>query len=239
MSLKPPAAPAPASELLDRDVWIFDLDNTLYSADCDLFSQVRVKMGEFISRTFSITLDEARALQRKYFLEYGTTLRGLMTVDGIDPTDYLTYVHDIDLNVIGPDAGLAAALKQLPGRKLIFTNASTDHAERVLDRLGIADQFEAIFDVAAASYIPKPHQGPYDTLIQTFGVTPSRAAMVEDMPQNLEPAHAMGMTTVLVETSHDWGVDGRTAPHVHHVVEDLPRWLAELARKTSQPTTGD
>lgn len=229
MSVNSSSAPATAAELFDRDVWIFDLDNTLYPAECDLFPQVRLRMGEFISRTFAITLEEARTLQRKYFLEYGTTLRGLMTVDGIDPTDYLTYVHDIDLGVIGPDEVLGAALRQLPGRKLIFTNASTDHAERVLDRLGIADQFEDIFDVAAASYIPKPHIGPYDALVEKFGVTPDRAAMVEDMPQNLEPAHALGMTTVLVETSHDWGVDGRTAPHIHHVVEDLPRWLTQLA----------
>lgn len=223
------AQPIPAPT--DLDVWIFDLDNTLYSAEADLFPQVRRRMGEFISRTFSITLEEARTLQRKYFLEHGTTLRGLMTVDGINPTDYLDYVHDIDLGVIGPDQALSKALAELPGRKLIFTNASLAHAERVMDRLGIADHFEAIFDVKAAGYIPKPKIGPYNVLLERFGVTPSRAAMVEDMPQNLEPAHALGMTTVLVETEHDWGVDGRTAPHIHHVVDDLAPWLAQLSRQ--------
>lgn len=223
---EPTAAPA---ALLDRDVWIFDLDNTLYPADCDLFSQVRVRMGDYISRYFSITLDEARALQRKYFLEHGTTLRGLMTVDGVDPTDYLTYVHDIDLEAIGPDAILDQALARLPGRKLVFTNASTAHAERVMGRLGITDHFEAVFDVAAADYVPKPNPGPYTAMLDRFGIEPGRAAMIEDMPQNLEPAHALGMATVLVETSHDWGIDGTEAEFVHHVVKDLPRWLGDLA----------
>lgn len=214
--------------LRERDVWIFDLDNTLYPAECDLFAQVRQRMGDFIAGYFSISLEEARLLQRKYFLEYGTTLRGLMTVDGMDPQSYLDYVHDIDLDHVGPDTALAAALDGLPGRKLVFTNANTGHAERVLDKLGIANRFEAIFDVEAAEFVPKPNDSAYAALIARHGVAPAGAVMVEDMPVNLAPAHRLGMATVLVETGLDWAGDGKAGDHIHHVIDNLTDWLTGL-----------
>lgn len=217
--------------LRERAVWIFDLDNTLYPSECDLFAQVRQRMGEWIAAYFAIGPEEARLLQRRYFQKHGTTLRGLMTEDGIDPHDYLSYVHDIDLDGVRPDTALGQALDGLPGRKLVFTNASTAHAERVLGKLGIADRFEAIFDVEAAEFLPKPNDSAYQALLARHDIDPQGAVMVEDMPVNLEPAHRLGMATVLVKTDLDWSVGGKPgAPHIHHIIENLPVWLEALPR---------
>jgi putative hydrolase of the HAD superfamily len=209
------------------ETWVFDLDNTLYPASSNLFAQVHVRMTEFIAGYLDVDAEEARRLQRSYFREHGTTLRGLMTVHGLDPQRFLDFVHEIDLSVLPPAVELDRALAALPGRKLVFTNGSTRHAERILEHLGLAGHFTGIFDIAAAGYIPKPDPAGYAALVERFGVTAHRSAMVEDMAKNLVPAAALGMTTVWVRTDHDWAVEGSSEPHVHHVTDDLPRWLAE------------
>ncbi|MEQ8965536.1 MAG: pyrimidine 5'-nucleotidase [Azospirillaceae bacterium] len=219
------------------DVWIFDLDNTLYPASSNLFPQVSARMAAFIAETFALPHDEARALQKRYFREYGTTMRGLMSNHAVDPHAFLAYVHDIDVSVLPAATALDRALDRLDGRKLVYTNGSADHAARVLDRLGVARHFEACFDIVAAEFDPKPDRGAYRRMLARHGIEPTRAVMVEDMAVNLEPAHELGMTTVLVrgdggETVADGpGADeSADAPaHVHHVTDDLPSWLATIA----------
>ena len=218
--------------LADTAVWVFDLDNTLYPAGCRLFDQVDRRMGAFIAEEFDIDLESARQLQKRYFREDGTTLRGLMRHHGTDPMRFLDYVHAIDLAALAPDPLLDAALARLPGRKLVFTNGSTPHAERVLDRLDIARHFEAIIDIVASAYLPKPEPVAYDQMIDRFAIDPTRAAMVEDMAVNLAPAHALGMATIwLRDDVHGIGrrSSGDPAPSfVDHVIADLPHWLAAL-----------
>ncbi|MGY8992902.1 MAG: pyrimidine 5'-nucleotidase, partial [Rhodospirillales bacterium] len=177
-----------------------------------------------------LTHDDAHNLQKQYLLEYGTTLRGMMSVHGTDPSDYLDYVHDINLAPVQPDPTLNAALERLPGRKMIFTNADTNHAERVLNRLGITHHFEAIFDVVAGGYLPKPAPAVYDAMVRQFNITPSRSVMVEDMARNLIPAAALGMTTVWIRTDLNWhgDVDGDLGNHVHHITDDLTSWLNDV-----------
>lgn len=211
------------------ETWIFDLDNTLYPAASDLFSQISARMGGFIAQRFDLDVEAARALQKRLFRAHGTTMRGLMVEHGIDPLEFMAHVHDIDLSVLAPAAALDSALAALPGRKLIYTNGSVDHAERVVDRLGLAGHFEAVFDIVAGDFVPKPEPAGYAELIRRFGVTPTRAAMVEDMARNLKPAAELGMLTLWVRTGNDWAVDGSVEDWVHHHTEDLAGWLAQAA----------
>lgn len=208
--------------------WVFDLDNTLYPAACKLFDQVDVRMGTFIAEEFDLAYDEARRMQKQYFYEDGTTLRGLMRHHGTDPTRFLDYVHEIDLTGVPADPILDTALGRLPGRKLVFTNGSAAHADRVLGRLGIARHFEAVVDIVASEYVPKPEPAAYDRLVERFSIDPARAVMVEDIAANLEPAHKLGMTTVWLRHADDWAHKHPDHQFIDHVITDLPAWLAEL-----------
>jgi len=210
------------------ETWIFDLDNTLYPASCNLFAQVDRRMGQFIQTLLDLDPLAAKALQKRYWREHGTTLRGLMNEHRVDPLHFMDYVHDIDLGVVPHSLPLDRALGRLPGRKVIFTNGSVGHAERVLKARGIASHFDGIFDIVASDYRPKPDPEPYDWLCRRFRIEPRRAVMVEDMVRNLLPAHAMGMGTVWVPAP-DGNRDGIATDHVLHVAEDLEAWLIEIA----------
>lgn len=205
--------------------WVFDLDNTLYPAECNLFAQVDVRIGDYICRTLDIPYDEARRIQKGFFRTYGTTMRGLMTEYGVDPDDFLDYVHDIDHAPVPHSPALDRALESLPGVKYIFTNGSVAHAEKVMDRLGVAHHFDAIFDIAAADYQPKPADHFYDRFLERHAVEPSRAVLVEDLAVNLKPAHERGMTTVHVITDHAYAMEGHDQPFIHHRTDDLVAWL--------------
>src|SRR6185369_17187456 len=147
------------------ETWIFDLDNTLYPASCRLFDQVQQRMNEYICNRFGLSLDEAGERRRTYFREHGTTLRGLMAEDGIDPHDFLAFVHEIDLSCVPPDPDLVAAMNRLLGRKIVHTNGSVRHAERLLDHLGLTNSFSGIIDIAAAEFDPKPSLAGYNLLL--------------------------------------------------------------------------
>ncbi len=227
MSTSPnPEPPGLPIHLLQAGCWIFDLDNTLYPDDLGLFNQVSRRMTEFICRHLGLAHDDARSLQSRYFREYGTTLRGLMLRDNVDATVFLDFVHDIDLGALTPDPVLADALRRLPGRKLIFTNGSKPHAERILARRALTGVFEDIVDIVASDFVPKPDPLPYRSLVQRYGIDAAGSVMVEDIARNLVPARSMGMTTVWVRTSTTFGevADGT----IDHAVDDLPQWLSGL-----------
>ncbi len=214
------------SRLSAIDCWIFDLDNTLYPESSHFFDQISRRMTEFIAGHFAIDAVTARARQKAHYHKYGTTLRGLMIEDGVAPEAFLDYVHDIDLEQLEPADRLGLAIDKLPGIKLVHTNGSRAHAERVLGRLGLSEKFSGIFDIAAADWIPKPDPVGYHRLRQTFDIDPSRACMIEDIVVNLKPASEAGMVTV-------W-IDGRRAeaedqPYVDHRIQDLTAWLETVA----------
>jgi putative hydrolase of the HAD superfamily len=215
--------------------WVFDLDNTLYKAECNLFAQVDQKMGEFIANFLGVPFEYARHLQKSYYRQFGTTLSGLMKVHKMRPEAFLDYVHDIDLAVVPEHPELAAAIEQLPGRRLIFTNGTRAHAERVAGKLGILHLFEDIYDIVASDYVPKPQAGPYNDFLKRHGVSAKAAAMFEDMPHNLEVPHQLGLTTVLVHSSYvdhpvQIGIRNWQKPpeHIHHMTEDLTGFLGDV-----------
>jgi putative hydrolase of the HAD superfamily len=221
--------------LAEIETWIFDLDNTLYPVSCRLFDQIHARMTRFVADRLELTPEAALAVQKTYFREHGTTLRGLMTVDRIDPDDFLVFVHDVDLSCVPRNSVLVAALSALPGRKIVHTNGSRSHAERVLDHLGIAGLFCGIVDIAAADYEPKPALAGYHELLRRHQVAPATALMIEDMAKNLVPAAAMGMTTAWVRNPVDWAAVGSGGDHIHHVVDDLGRFLAGVGREREGP----
>ncbi|MBE0533021.1 MAG: pyrimidine 5'-nucleotidase [Rhodospirillales bacterium] len=213
-------------------VWIFDLDNTLYPAVDSLFVHVSQRIRDYIGRFLDLDSEAAFRLQKDYFVRYGTSLRGMMIEHAMDPVPFLAYVHDVDLAMIAPNPRLDAALTRLRGRKLIFTNASSDHAERVLDRLGVARHFDAIFDIADGDFVPKPESAPYAALVSRHVPKPAAAVMIDDIARNLAPAAALGMTTVWLRNDTDWGRTGAADGHVHHVADDLIAWLEGVAVET-------
>ena len=224
--------PAAAGRPLDEvETWIFDLDNTLDPASCRLFDQIHARMQRFVALRLELSPEAARAVQKSYFREYGTTMRGLMTVDRVDPHEFLRFVHDVDLSCVPEDPVLAAALAALPGRKLVHTNGSAAHAERLLAHLGIAESFSGIVDIAAAGYEPKPAPAGYLELLHRHQVLPQTALMVEDIALNLVPAAALGMTTAWLRGTIEWAAAGAEGGHIHYVVDDLGAFLAQAARR--------
>jgi putative hydrolase of the HAD superfamily len=186
------------ADLRQIDVWLFDLDNTLYPLETDFMRLIEARMTAFVARELALPRDAAWALQKRYLHEHGTTLAGLMANHGVDPERFLDEVHDVSLDALTPDADLRAGLERLPGRRLVFTNGDARHADRVLERLALADAFEAVFHIAAADYVPKPDPKTFARMIQAHAVDPRRACFFEDSEKNLAPAAALGMTTVLV-----------------------------------------
>lgn len=178
--------------------WVFDLDDTLYPPERQILKRVSARIGEFMVRTTGLPVDEARALQRRYLMDHGAALGGLMKDYTIDPQAFLAEVHDVPLDDLHPDEGLRAGLERLAGPRYIFTNGSIRHGERVLDQLGIADLFDGLFAVEHANLIPKPHPDTFARMLDRFALDPSAAAFFEDSVRNLDHAKTLGMTTVLV-----------------------------------------
>jgi len=218
----------PQADLSHVEFWIFDLDNTLYPARCRLFDQVDRRIGLYIQQLLNLDPEAARALQKQYFREHTTTLKGLMVNHGINPVDFLEFVHQIDVTGIAEDPALERALKRLPGRKLIYTNGSVAHARNVMHRLGIGHHFKDIFDIVAAEYLPKPDHASFAQMIATYGIAPEQAIMFDDMPRNLAPAAALGMTTVLVASDHDWAQPTGDEDYIDHTTDRLAEWLAAV-----------
>jgi len=217
------------------ETWVFDLDNTLYPHHVNLWEQVDARIGEFIGNHLKVDAVEARRIQKDYYLRYGTSMRGMMTEHGISADEYLAYVHHIDHSPLEPNPAMGDAIAKLPGRKLILTNGSTDHAGKVLERLGFGEHFEAVFDIIAAEFEPKPALQTYRRFLDLHRVDPAHAAMFEDLSRNLVVPHQLGMTTVLVVPDgtkdvvrEDWELEGRDAAHVDHVTDDLAGFLAKL-----------
>lgn len=219
--------------------WVFDLDNTLYPAECDLFAEIDTRMTEFVSSFLGLPSAEARKVQKHYYKTYGTTLSGLMDLHDMEPTDFLHQVHEIDLTPLPDLPDLRAALAALPGRKFVYTNGSRRHAERVTEKMELAHLFDGSFGIEDADYTPKPHLDSYHAFLKQHDVNPNGAIFFEDLARNLRPAKDLGFTTVLVHSEKDWShepVGARPATledllkddgpdHIDYVTGDLAAFL--------------
>ena len=207
--------------------WVFDLDNTLYPASANLFAHVDRRMTAYVARLLG--LDEAAAfrVQKDYFLAHGTTLAGLMREHDVDPHHFLADVHDVEMDVRAHDAPLVAAIARLPGRKLVFTNGDAPYALRVLARLGLADSFEAVHDVHAMGLVPKPDPSAYRGVCERWAIDPRTALFADDMRRNLQPAKAIGMTTLWVDNGSEQAA-GEARDFIDYTVRELAPWLARV-----------
>lgn len=204
------------------DTWVFDLDNTLYPPRYRLFDQIEVRMTRWVMEALSVSRDEADRLRRHYWESYGTTLAGLMREHGVDPGPYLHEVHDIDFSALPADPELAARIADLPGRRIVYTNACEPYARRVLEARGLTGLFDAVYGVEHAGFLPKPEREAFEAVFAADGLSPGRAAMFEDDSRNLRVPHALGMRTVHVAPLAE------PAEHIHHHTEELADFLALL-----------
>lgn len=224
--------PTVSTEFAHIRTWIFDLDNTLYRADVSFFANIGEKMTDFISRHLAMQPSEARQLQEDYLHDYGATLSGLMDIHGMDPAEFLDYVHDVDLSSLAPDPRLRKAIAALPGRKLIFTNGSRGHIKNVATHLNLMDLFDGGFAIEDADYQPKPKRKAYELFNDIFEIEPETAIFFEDTLRNLEVPKQMGMQTVWVNDVLDQPLefvrtDGsvRKATWVDQVTDNLCDYL--------------
>lgn len=202
--------------------WVFDLDNTLYPPQYRLFDQIEVRMTAFVQTALGIGRAEADRLRQHYWDSYGTTLAGLMAQHRIDPAPYLAAVHDIDFSVLPPDPTLAAHLRALRGRKIVFTNATAPYAEKVLAARGLTGIFDAIYGVEEAGFCPKPQRAAFEAVFAADGLNPATAAMFEDDARNLAVPHALGMRCVHIAPKP------LKARHIHHHHSDLTQFLGQI-----------
>ncbi len=216
--------------------WVFDLDNTLYPRECNLFAQIDIRITHYVMDITKLDFAAARTLQKDYYRDFGTTLNGLMNRHSIDPDHFLNSVHAIDYAPVDPHPDLVDAIRALPGRKFILTNGDTGHARSVLKRLGGDDLFEDVHDIRGMNYVPKPHKEAYDGFLARHGIDPRRAIMFDDLEKNLVVPHEVGMATVQVVPGDDfaheqvdaWELGRTTGPHVHHITGDLAGFLRNL-----------
>ena len=214
--------------LLDIKYWIFDLDNTLYSGQTKVFSEVDKKMSIFISKKMNVDLVKAREIQKKYFYEYGTTLSGLMKQDDINPHDFLEFVHDIDISWLPKDLKLKEELLKIKEKKYIFTNGSHAHVENITKQLGIDGLFDGAFDIVDANFVPKPHIDPYKKIIEKFNIDPIKSILIEDIAHNLEQAKNLGMKTCWLENEETFAKKDANKPYIDYRIKDLSFFLQEI-----------
>ena len=220
------------------DTWVFDLDNTLYPHHVNLWQQVDARIGEFVSKLPQHLRGGSAPIQKDYYRRYGTTMRGMMTEHGVHADDYLAYVHKIDHSPLEPNPAMGAAISELPGRKLILTNGSTDHVGAVLARLGSPIILKPCLTSSPPNSSPSRRRRPIRIPHAPWRRS-RRSAMFEDLARNLVVPHQLGMTTVLVVPDgvkevvrEDWELEGRDADHVDHVTDDLTGFLQGLGAPT-------
>ena len=214
-------------DLSHVSAWVFDMDDTLYPREQGLMQLVQARINAYVVEAVGLDSASARVLQRQFLDEHGTTLAGLMANYTIDPEHFLHDVHDVPMDALEPNPRLAEQLMRLPGRRFVFTNGAREYAGRVLDRLGVTGCFDGVFAIEDADLTPKPAPSTFRHVIERFGFEPRLAAFFEDTPRNLEPAKALGMTTVLIGDGHGKPL----GDHIDHIAPDLLDFLTDLTFK--------
>jgi putative hydrolase of the HAD superfamily len=215
-------------ELKTVKFWLFDLDNTLYSGDTKVFEQVDKKMSKYISTKLNVSLEKAKEIQKNYFHEYDTTLNGMIKNHKINAEEFLDFVHDIDVDFLKKDIQLAQELKNLSGKKIIFTNGSRKHAINITQRIGVDQYFDDIFDIVDSEFIPKPAIQPYKKLVEKHKIDPNLCVFIEDIARNLKPAYEMGMKTIWIENNEPWAKKFSDSEFINYKTNNLTEFLKKI-----------
>ena len=215
-------------ELKSIKNFIFDCDGVLYRDLDAVFGQVSRRMTEYIAKKLNLDLKKAKELQTNYFHKYNTSLNGLMIHHDINPSEFLKYVHEINLDFMKKDLVLRKELLKLNAKKLVFTNGSHAHIINITKHLGIYDLFDGAFDITDCNYIPKPAIEPYKTLINKFNIKPEETVFIEDIAKNLEPAKKLGMKTVWLINNEYWGKKDSDKDFIDLKIENLSSFLKEI-----------
>jgi putative hydrolase of the HAD superfamily len=212
---------------MTRAFLLLDVDNTLYAPTCGVVDRVDALINRYLTERVGIAPDEVDGIRRRLWSDYGTTLHGLMYRHGIDPDDYLRFVHDVELgDVLAADPALATMLARIPMLKVAVTNGSAAHARGVLDCLGVRDLFFRVYGLERLAFVPKPYVQAYHLVLADLHAHGRDCVFVEDRAVNLRAARQLGMRTVHVRDS------GSPAPDADVSVAsilDLESALAELA----------
>ena len=208
--------------------WLFDLDNTLYSAKTKVFDQVEKRMTQYVSNKLDVSMDKAKKIQKDYFHEYNTTLNGMIKNHKIDANEFLEFVHNIDIDFLKKDSKLSEELKKLDGKKMIFTNGPKKHALNITRKIGIDQHFDDIFDIVDSNFVPKPMMEPYKKLVEKHKIDPNLCTFVEDIARNLKPAYEMGMTTVWIENDEPWAKKFSDSNFVNFKTKNLSEFLEKI-----------
>ncbi len=186
--------------MMQNPVWLFDLDNTLHNASPQIFPHINLSMRQYIERHLKVSEEEANAIRQDYWTRYGATMLGLMRHHNTDPRHFLKETHqfpDLKRQIVFQRATLHA-LSRLPGKKILFSNAPRQYAEKILELTGLDKHFAAIYAVENLNFQPKPMLQGFRTLLQAERLDPRRCIMVEDSLDNLVSAKKLGMKTVWV-----------------------------------------
>ena len=215
-------------ELHSIKFWIFDLDNTLYTGKTRVFEQIDKRMSKYISEKLNVSIEEAKKIQKNYFYEYNTTLNGMIKNHKIDANEFLEFVHNVNIDFLKEDPKLKEELKQLEGKKFIFTNGSRKHALNIIQRIGIDQSFDGIFDIVDSDFIPKPAIEPYKKLVEKHTIDPNLCVLVEDIARNLKPAYEMGMKTVWIENNEPWAAKFSDSNFINYKINNLSEFLKQV-----------
>ena len=184
--------------------WIFDLDNTMYDINLGLFKKISNRITDFIMSKYSLDTDQAKKIQKEYYLKYGLTLRGLIVEKKLEPEEFLDYVHDVEHPELEKNDQLISKIRLLEGKKIIFTNATSKHAKKILKILELEHDFDQIIDIKDLEYIPKPDKRSYKKLLECLNLNKEnldKTIFFEDTVKNLIPAKELGITTVWMKNS--------------------------------------
>ena len=184
--------------------WIFDLDNTMYDINLGLFKKISNRITDFIMSKYSLDIDQAKKIQKEYYLKYGLTLRGLIVEKKLEPEEFLDYVHDVEHPELEKNDQLISKIRILEGKKIIFTNATSKHAKKILKILELEHDFDQIIDIKDLEYIPKPDKRSYKKLLECLNLNKEnldKTIFFEDTVKNLIPAKELGITTVWMKNS--------------------------------------
>ncbi len=158
-------------------------------------------MTGFVMNELAVDRATADQLRRDYWHRYGATLLGLVRHHGVNPEHFLHDTHRLP----GLEGRLStsprdiAALRHLPGRRVVLTNAPRHYALRVMRGLGIEHLFHDVIAIEQMAMFgqlrPKPDRRMFRRVMAQLKVPASRCVLVEDTLVHQKTAHGLGIKT--------------------------------------------